>query len=100
MKKPVIKFSYRYEKMPDEVEIIISWLVGVSVCDIETLPDDFIDYDTDYGKGNYPLARKGKFMVLTIFTNGYVWTTIRRYIPYKEKYYRSLIGQEIEIEVV
>jgi hypothetical protein len=27
------------------------------------------------------------------------WTTIRRWTPQKEKYYRSIIGEEVKIEI-
>jgi hypothetical protein len=74
--------------------------LAVFLTDKKELGKDFIEYDTAYGfKGNYPLP-SGKLLVLLLYTYGHLWTTIRRYIPYKETYYRGLIGQDVEIKIV
>ena len=44
----------------------------------------------------------GDVIVLTLFTKEetgtWLWTTIRRWTPQKEEYYRKLIGMEVEID--
>ncbi len=85
--------------MPDEVGILKTYLIGMSICDIEKLPKDFLEYDTEYAEGYYPLPKKGKYMVLTLFTNGILWTTIRRWTPQKESYYRGFIGHDVDIVI-
>ena len=71
------------------------------------LPKEFLEYDTGYRTENgvcyYPLF-KGKGIIITIFTKDdgmhleNLWTTIRRWTPQKEKYYKSIIGEEVDIE--
>ena len=115
---PRIKFSHVYTKMPNLLNSDgwENYLVGVSVVNLEDLPERFIAYDTEifeyYPKKTppssfYPLPNKGKFMILTLFCKGgnnekgrKVWTTIRRWTPRKEQYYRGLIGQEVEIKIM
>ena len=99
----MVKFSHRFQKMPHDTTF--SWLVGVSVCDIALLPDEFIEYDTTYPGGSYPMPPAGKHIILTIFTRhpaapsfSRAWTTIRTWDAEKETYYRSLIGRRIPIE--
>jgi hypothetical protein len=82
-----------------------TFIVGLSVIDLEKMPVEFIKYDTEYIKRDgksieyYDLPKKGKFMILVLFTKkaDCVWTTIRRWTPRKEEYYQSLIGKEVEI---
>jgi hypothetical protein len=81
-----------------------TFLVGISVVNIEDLPKEFLIYDTGFFNKKtkkveyYELPKKGKFIILMLFTkDDGVWTTIRRWIQRKEDYYRSLIGQEVEI---
>ena len=102
MKK--VKFSHWYFKFP-QFRLDETYLLGVSICNLEDLPEYFIDYDTKYVKGLsggfYPLPEKGKYMILFFFSGSdELWTTIRRWTPRKEKYYKSLIGQRVEIEVL
>jgi len=105
MKKPKIKFSHDYLKMPEYLPI---WnrtiLCLVHKVHYKDLPSEFIDYDTAYPKDgileNYKLP-KTELLILVLLTpsEGQLWTTIRRWTPEKEKYYRSLIGEDIDIEV-
>lgn len=102
---PTIKFSHRYYKMP---RIMAGTrILTITSVNIKDIPEDFKDYDTAYGilQGSttfYKLPEKGKVIVLFLFSpkeRGGVWTTIRRHTPEKEKYYASLIGQEVNIEI-
>jgi hypothetical protein len=98
-----IKFSHNYKKLvTGKVEhcglIENATLIEVINIDLENLSNAFRRYDTDNGK--YELPKKGKYMIL-IFqkTERDIFTTIRRWTPEKEKYYRSAIDQNFEIEV-
>jgi hypothetical protein len=103
-----IKFSHIYPKMPEFIrkgDDGNTWLVGVAVIDdLDDLPEEFLHYDTVYfdektGEGrNYPLER-GKSLILLLFSQKpeMLWATIRRFTPEKEKYYRNLVGGEVDI---
>jgi hypothetical protein len=96
-----IKFSHRYVKLPFGEEKAV--LLGVEKRKIEELPADFIDYDTEYYRESmtslyYQLPEKGDFLIL-FFWAKQVFTTIRRWTPEKEKYYRSMVGKTFKIEV-
>jgi len=113
MKKPVIKFSHQYEKMLSfapffEKGALVAWTF---VADVDELPKEFLWWDTLYhdkhwNYHNYGLP-KGKVIVLLLLQRGgahemsmaHFWTTLRKWTPKKETYYRSLIGQEVEIEI-
>ena len=94
-----IKFSHHYQKMP--AFLFGTTLIQIWVTDLSELTNRFIEYDTMIlgGQDFYKLPAKGKFMVLFLCTGTTLWTTIRRWTPRKETYYRSLIGQEVEIEI-
>lgn len=107
----IIKFSHWYEKMPSGKE----WqapttLMAVFLCNREELGELFVKYDTLFWDGIVPgITRdrtayfyelpKGRLMVLLLITHNKVWTTIRRWTPQKEKYYRSIVGQDVKIEI-
>lgn len=88
---PAIKFSHRYHKMPPDPDP--SRLIEVLVANRATLHSAFVEYDTAIiGGGNYPLP-SGKVLVLLLQAeSGELWTTIRRWTPDKEQYYRGLRG--------
>lgn len=100
-----IKFSHKYEKMPEDLSINI--LLGMFITTRKDLGKFFVDYDTSWfdspkngtsSKGKYPLP-KGKLLVL-LFGSGakpILWTTIRRWTPMKEKYYKKAVDCEFEI---
>jgi hypothetical protein len=98
----VIKFSHKYYKMPKVVKIVPTTLMQVLVCDKQHLSTNFLEYDTAYptekGMENYELP-EGGLLVLILNTGGFVWTTLRRHTQEKERYYRTLQGQEVKIEI-
>ena len=114
MKKPKIKFSHDYTKFLG-FEGEKTYLIGVSKVKLEDLPKKFIKYDTHYYDGVseigfYPLPNKGDYLLLTLYTyvewwqHGWlsaeqVWTTLRKWTPEKEKKYKALVGQEVEIVI-
>lgn len=107
--KPVIKFSHIYEKMPDDLSDP-TMLLAVFSADTKEFGELFIKHDTLYwnngkrdpkaGIGFYELP-KGKVLVLLLITGhkGHLWTTVRRWTPEKERYYRGIIGQGVQIEI-
>jgi hypothetical protein len=98
---PTIKFSHRYSKMAIQTEC--AKLLQVFVIEYSELSKQFIEYDTFYldnGIEFYPLP-KSKLLVL-LFQDGdndYVFTTIRRWTLKKEEYYKSLMGDILNVEV-
>ncbi len=104
---PKIRFGHHYNKMPPAVEKMENYIIGVSVCDIENLPQGFLAYDAFFVEGGetgmYPLPKSGKAMLITFFSWStcldIVWTTIRSWAPKKEDRYRSLIGKRVEIVI-
>lgn len=99
---PEIKFSHKYLKMPKELEDFNTYLIQIFVIDYKELSESFIEYDTTYADSSsmaqYELP-KTKLLVLLLLTSDHLWTTVRRWTPRKEQYYRGLIGQEIQINV-
>ena len=99
-----IKFSHKYYKFPTAYKE--SQLAQVIVIDESEISQTFRMYDTSFRDGNkegmYPLP-KGKILLLLLIANkghGWLWTTIRRWTPEKEAYYRGIIGQQVEIIIV
>ena len=98
-----IKFSHPYSKLIKHDNEYCNRVKLIEVINIklEDLSKQFIDYDTDGGLFNLP--KKGDYMML-VFSKDIcrqnIFTTLRRRTPEKEKYYRSLIGQWLEVEFV
>ena len=111
-----IKFSHKYYKMPYMADNKTK-LVQMFIEHSDNFSKEFIEYDTKIRPEGYYKLPKNKYIVL-LFLNeitalpsgkpyskdiefvGYnLWTTIRRWTPQKEKYYRERIGQEFEVIV-
>jgi len=98
---PKIKFSHRYTKLAIQTEC--ATLIQVFIIDSSELTKEFIEYDTFYGvkegKPQFYELPKGKLLVLLFQENDndYLFTTIRRWTPQKEKYYKSMQGNIFEI---
>ncbi len=116
-----IKFSNEHKKLPTGalVNTVKTELIQVLIVDKKDLSERFVRYDTIFHtyqeqpntereqtvENFYPLP-KGKLLLLFLFSThpplkdtGNLWTTLRRWTPDKEKYYRHLVGQQINIEV-
>jgi len=77
---------------------------------VSKLPEEFLNYDTAYNDGenkggHYKLDFK-EGLVITIFCASFpgepeeaetLFTTVRRWTPEKEAYYKPLIGKEIRL---
>lgn len=92
-----IKFSHKYEKLGglksgDQVKLL--QVVNVK---LEQMSNSFLMYDTD---GVYKLPKQGEFLML-IFEKGHgnIFTTLRRFTPNKNEYYRIHQGEFFNIEI-
>jgi hypothetical protein len=95
-----IKFSARYRKMPEHFDNTM--LLAVFRVDRSQLSSPFVEWDTEYAdrSGHFQLSSGSKFLVLLLLTENQLWTTIRAaWPPEKEEYYRSHIGEHVEIEL-
>jgi len=97
-----IKFSHHYTKMPRDISN--TELIEVLISDTSELHGSFVNYDTFYSNGFYPLP-KGKILILLLWSiceteKNQLWTTIRRWTPEKEKYYRSIRGKRIGVVIL
>lgn len=104
MKKPTIKFSHRYIKLPEDRE---ATLLAVFETDFKEIGDEMRHYDTMYlgdddEIGYYKLPKSGKCLVL-VFEAIHVdaiFTTIRSaWPPHKIKYYKDRIGEVFNVKV-
>lgn len=93
-----IKFSHDYVKMPPNPDP--SRLVEVFVIN-RSLHQSFVAYDTAIvDGGNYALP-DGKLLVLVLVSgDGVLWTTVRRWTPKKETYYREQRGKSMGVKIV
>lgn len=103
---PKIFFSHIYSKLLDSHNDVIETakLIGVFCVNLEDLHPSFLAYDTDNGK--YKLPRKSDFLMLlflkpfeTYVTDLNLFTTLRRYTPQKDTYYRQKVGMDFDIVV-
>jgi hypothetical protein len=100
-----IKFSSIYEKMPGPVmagECSEARLLAVLKVKRVQLSPEFLEWDTKFADkpGNFPLPAGQEFLVLLLLSDGQLWTTIRAaWPPEKEDYYRSHVGELVNIEV-
>ena len=91
-----IKFSYPFSKLfHNNSPIGAAKLLQVIESDYSDLTQEFIDYDTDFGK--YPLPAKGACLILIFIKYGGIFTTVRG--PQKAAFYKQAIGQTFEIEL-
>lgn len=94
---PAIKFSHNYPKLHDQTS---ARLIGITLHSREEFTANFIEYDTVYEGGHYPLPM-GTYMVLLFVGNELIpFTTVRPWTEEKEKYYRGLIDSILEIKIM
>jgi hypothetical protein len=103
-----IKFSSIYQKMPHlqmpqgTLAPQDTRLMAVLKVKHHQLSPEFLEWDTKFADkpGNYPLPAGQEYLVLMLFTSGQLWTTIRAaWPPEKEGYYRSHVGEIVNIEI-
>jgi hypothetical protein len=109
--KPKIKFSHEYFKLKGVNKAMLLSIRKVD--DLKCLSADFLNYDTKYWNKIkktsefYPLEYSKPHLILFFYGEnrsdseliGHIFTTIRRWIPSKEAYYNSLIGEEFDVIV-
>ena len=92
-----IKFSKKFHKLRAfDVSKPFRVLDVLLVNRIE-LSDTFLEYDTKHDEGYYPI-RDGDYLLILLEQDGRLLTTLRRYTPAKEEFYRSLIGREVGVK--
>lgn len=92
-----IKFSHDYPKLHRQKT---AWLLKIDICDRSELSEVFVEYDTVYDGGHYPLP-DGIYMVLLFQGNERIpFTTVRPWTTKKEQYYRDGVGEIFDIEIV
>jgi hypothetical protein len=101
-----IRFSHKYLKFPfDYNENNRAVLLSVRRVKLEKLPKDFIDVDTAYSMDNgaetgyYQLPEKGDYLLLLLWANTGLFTTLRSYNPAKQAYYEKLEGETLEVVI-
>jgi len=102
-----VTFSEEYLKMPFDAPEMMNpdrptTLLAVFKVKRAQLSAEFLEWDTKYRNkpGNFPLPAGQEFLILMLLTSGQLWTTIRAaWPPEKEEYYRSHIGEPINIEI-
>lgn len=101
----VINFSYHYNKFGIDFSPRV-FLLHVFIENTKNFHPRFVEYDTGYYVGvqglEYYYLPRGKVLVLLlkVVDEQKVFTTIRRWTPQKEKYYRSKIGEFFELKLV
>lgn len=94
---PEIKFSHEYYKfvgckLPFEAVLLQCFKVNY-----KELSRCFMAYDTSFDGGEYPLPKSDLIVLLLMFDDRKLFTTVRRYTPDKWDYYKSLEGQEVRL---
>jgi hypothetical protein len=87
-----LKFSHDYEKLPLDWQGKKARLIALQRINLEDQTKQFLEYDTKIrGGGNYPLPKKGKYILLLfeMVGNTTFFTTIRRYTMSKHNFYQT-----------
>jgi len=103
-----IKFSAEYEKMPSDISH--TTLLAVLKVKRSQLSPQFLEWDTKFrGKeGSFPLSSSPEVLILMLLSapgascpeQPHLWTTIRAaWPPEKEGFYRSHVGELVNIEI-
>ena len=101
-----LEFDYRCAKMPEEISN--TRLLEVIKTHHDNLSPEFRVYDTEYDVGYYALPDTDLLLLLLVsyeenVSGGYnerMWTTLRRFSQQKEKYYKSIRGKQIKINII
>lgn len=89
-----IKFSHVYPKLHEQTS---ATLLDIILRDRSELHKNFIEYDTVYAGGHFPLP-PGRYMVLLFLGNNLIpFTTVRPFTQEKFLYYNRSIGEIFDI---
>jgi len=102
-----VKFSHEYRKFPPGLNDGDTILLEVLNTIKAELSERFLVYDTEFedGEGGYYELPDGPLIVLLLLTRfspprkPVLWTTVRRSGESKNKYYCSLRGKTVPIEI-
>ena len=104
-----IKFSHDYLlKFPfKDMDGVLCNLLQVLKVHYNDLSDEFKRYDTYYIDGDdekyYPLPKTDLLILFLapsrLYPPAYLFTTIRRWTPKKEKFYKSKVGEQFRVEM-
>ena len=85
-----IKFSHEYPKLHGQESAL---LLAVELRGRSDFTEKFIEYDTAFTGGHYPLP-PAQYMVLVFLGNELIpFTTVRRWTEEKSRYYHNNIGK-------
>jgi hypothetical protein len=93
-----LKFSHKYFKLRNQTS---AQLIRVDLVAYHSLHPDFIEYDTTYETGRYPL-RHGNLLVLTFIGNNRIpFTTVRSSNPKNQwgQFYIKNVGVIFDIVI-
>jgi len=90
-----IKFSHDYYKLPARLPFKAK-LIQLIQFDKALLSKEFIEYDTKYKDGNYPLPNGMLLILVFLFDDSIIFTTIRRSNYSKFSYYQNNVGKTFE----
>ena len=96
----VIKFSFPFPKLFYKGQLIQqAKLLDVHEVELSNLSAELLDYDT--ATGAYQLPKSGTYLMLIFLKPGGLdlFTTLRRSTPEKLRYYKSLIGEIMAVDV-
>jgi len=103
MTTKTIRFSHCYYKMGSSET---AKLLAVFKTHYNELGKDFIEFDTRYLDQTQPVWTDGHYLlpktdllVLLFQDSDGLFTTIRRWTPQKETYYRGAIGEQFQIVI-
>lgn len=89
-----IKFSHDYPKLHNQTS---ATLLDVILRDRSELTKNFIEYDTVYAGGHFPLP-PGRYLVLLFLGNDLIpFTTVRPFTQEKFLYYNRWVGDVFDI---
>ena len=104
-----LKFSHNYLKLPPNWEGKKATLLFVREIELGKQNYYFLELDTSYEDPEnietrewskllqYPLPKKGKYLLLLFECEGTVFTTLRRSYESKLTYYGTRVGEEFEL---
>ena len=104
----IIKFKHHFLKLRN-IKILgdARLILALPITHNGGISPHFLDYDTAYGKGNFPMNFKldlssGKILLIFKDTNGIIFTTLRdRHKGEVDRleYYRENTGKEFKIQI-
>lgn len=98
---PEIKFSKHYKKLPPDANGKLATLLDVHKIMLQNQTEWLLKYDTEAQDGSfYELPKQGEYLFLLFeLENGCLFTTLRRWMPAKDAYYRSLKGKFLKVVI-